>query len=139
MYLIKNAIVILFGLIFSFVILEVNINIRLSTLSFDEYYLHFFKMDFLNIIIFIFIYFLIYYVLALLNYFISSYHITNYYSFVVGIVLAAFHAFILYNNGVNIDIVTFFGLISIQIFLSFFINYSTKYEKGNKNLIKDTF
>ena len=104
-----------------------------------NYYLHFFENEYVNVIIFICIYFIIYFIFSLLNYLIYSYEFTNYYSFILALVISSIHAFILYSNNIEIDIESFFSLISIQIFLSFFINYSTKYEKSNNILIKDTF
>ncbi len=127
------------GLLIAYFLLSFNLYFQLSTLPLSNYYLHFFEKDWLNVLIFLLIYFICYFVFSLINYLISSYEITNYYSFILALVFSSFHAFILYSNAVNIDIESFCSLISIQIFLSFFINYSTKYEKNNKILIKDTF
>lgn len=139
LYLLKNSFTVLVGLLISYALIIFNHYFRISTLSFNEYYLHFFKNDFLNIIILFIIYFLMYFIFSLFNYLITSYTITNYYSFIIGLVFSSFHAYILFANNVAVDIESFASMISIQIFLSFFINYSTKYEKGNKTLIKDTF
>ena len=139
MYLLKNSFIISIGLLLSYVLLNFNLYFQLSTMPLTNYYLHFFENEYVNVIIFICIYFIIYFIFSLLNYLIYSYEFTNYYSFILALVISSIHAFILYSNNIEIDIESFFSLISIQIFLSFFINYSTKYEKSNNILIKDTF
>ena len=140
LYILKNLFIVIIGLLFSFAALEFSIYIRLTNMSFDEYYIHFFNEEYLNIIIFILSYIFVYFIFSLFNYLISSNTITNYYSFILALLISTFHVYILYINDITFDIESYLSLISIQIFLSFFINYSTKYENGiNKNLKKRTF
>lgn len=139
LYLLKNAFIVVMGLFFTFILLVFNIYMGITTLNIKEFYLHFFEKEIYNILLFIFIYFLIYYILSLINYLFSSATFTNYYCFITSFILSSLHAYVLTLNQVAMDITTYFLIISLQIFLSFFINYSTKYENSNKNLITDTF
>ncbi|MCI5745217.1 MAG: hypothetical protein MR270_02925 [Erysipelotrichaceae bacterium] len=134
LYLIKNLIIIIFGLFFSYLLLNLHIYFQLTNIEINDFYLHFFQKDFYNVLILLLIYIFIYYILSLINYLISSYSFTNYYSFIVALIISALHSYILLINDISIDIVSYISLTSIEIFLSYFINYSTKYENSNKIL-----
>lgn len=127
MYLIKNSIIVIIGLFFAILLLKINIYFKITPLEINDYYISFFKNDFFDVVIILIIYFLILFILSLINYLISSSVFTNYYSFVLALIIGSIHFYILKENNVGVDINSFFMLLSIEIFLLFFINYSTKY------------
>ena len=135
LYLIKNSFIIIIGFLFSYILLKINIYFNICSLNIHDFYLKFTDIEFANIIIFFIIYFIFYFISSLINYIFSTYTFSNYYSIVVAFIISSIHCFVLKENGVNINIESYIVLLSIQIFLSFFINYSTKYENNNKTLI----
>ncbi|MBQ8205959.1 MAG: hypothetical protein IJZ77_00670 [Bacilli bacterium] len=130
MYLLKNLFIVSIGILFSVFLLIINMYFNISTLNYSDYYIKLFDAEWLNILIIIATYVVVYYICSLLNYLITNISFTNYYSFVIALLVGSFHYFTMYLNGVEVDLINFMSLISIEIFLSFFINYSTKYEKS---------
>lgn len=112
------------------ILLILNIYFNISTHNYNDYYIKLFDAEWLNILIIIATYVVVYYICSLLNYLITNINFINYYSFIIALLVGSFHYFTMYLNGVEVDLINFMSLISIEIFLSFFINYSTKYEKS---------
>ena len=89
-----------------------------------------FNKNLVNIIFIIIIFFIIYYFFSLVNYLISSKTFTNYYSIILALVISSIYSFIL-NSHIGLTIETYLTIISVNIFMSIFVNYSCKYKNSD--------
>ena len=131
MYLIKNAFIVIIGLLISTLILYFYDYFNIIDISISSLLIPI-SDKLINNIIFVFIIlFIIYYLLSLVNYLISFKIFTNYYCFVFSFMFSSIYIYILFKCDINISIETYLSFIYINLFASFFINYSCKYENNN--------
>ena len=127
--ILKNIYYIIVGLAFFLTLLFINTILYIANIDFKEFFINFFNNSFYNVLFMILIYCLIFYPLSLLNYLKTSRTFTNFFSLIIALFIGSIHGFLIYKYNNVIDIESYLVLLSCEIFLSFFINYSCKYEK----------
>ena len=130
MYLFKNAFNVIIGLLFSIIILYFYDLFNIMNISLYDLCFPIFNKNLVNIIFIIIIFFIIYYFFSLVNYLISSKTFTNYYSIILALVISSIYSFIL-NSHIGLTIETYLTIISVNIFMSIFVNYSCKYKNSD--------
>lgn len=130
LYLLRNLLIVIIGILLAYILLLLNIYFNINTHEISDFYIILFENKYINMLIIFFLYIIIYFFVSLINYLISNKRFINYYAFIIALLISAFHYYIMHLNNVNVTIENFISLISIEIFLSFFINYSTKYENS---------
>ena len=128
MYLIKNYLITLIGILFCFLIILINNYLKLIIINNNDILLTNYFEIYINIIITLFIISVIYYICSLINYLITDKRFTNYYSFIIALIIGSLHSYCVYQYNLLFNIISYIYIISLHIFLSFFINYSTKYK-----------
>ena len=130
LYLFKNAFNVIIGLLFSIIILYFYDLFNIMNISLYDLCFPIFNKNLVNIIFIIIIFFIIYYFFSLVNYLISSKTFTNYYSIILALVISSIYSFIL-NSHIGLTIETYLTIISVNIFMSIFVNYSCKYKNSD--------
>lgn len=128
MYLIKNYLITLIGIFFCFLIILINNYLKLIIINNNDILLTNYFEIYINIIITLFIISVIYYICSLINYLITDKMFTNYYSFIIALIIGSLHSYCIIQYNLLFNIISYIYIISLHIFLSFFINYSTKYK-----------
>lgn len=128
MYLIKNYLITLIGILFCFLIILINNYLKLIIINNNDILLTNYFEIYINIIITLFIISIIYYICSLINYLITDKRFTNYYSFIIALIIGSLHSYCVFQYNLLFNIISYIYIISLHIFLSFFINYSTKYK-----------
>lgn len=128
MYLIKNYLITLIGILFCFLIILINNYLKLIIINNNDILLTNYFEIYINIIITLFIISVIYYICSLINYLITDKRFTNYYSFIIALIIGSLHSYCVFQYNLLFNIISYIYIISLHIFLSFFINYSTKYK-----------
>lgn len=128
MYLIKNYLITLIGILFCFLIILINNYLKLIIINNNDILLTNYFEIYINIIITLFIISVIYYICSLINYLITDKRFTNYYSFIIALIMGSLHSYCVFQYNLLFNIISYIYIISLHIFLSFFINYSTKYK-----------
>lgn len=128
MYLIKNYLITLIGIFFCFLIILINNYLKLIIINNNDILLTNYFEIYINIIITLFIISIIYYICSLINYLITDKRFTNYYSFIIALIIGSLHCYCIIQYNFLFNIISYIYIISLHIFLSFFINYSTKYK-----------
>ena len=130
MYLFKNAFNVIVGLLLSILILYFYDLFNIINISLYELCFPIFNKNFVNIVFIIVILFIIYYFFSLINFLISSKVFTNYYSLIIAFLISSIYSFIL-NSHIKLTIETYLTIISVNIFMSIFVNYSCKYKNSD--------
>lgn len=128
MYLIKNYLITLIGILFCFLIIVINNYLKLIIINNNDILLTNYFEIYINILITLFIISIIYYICSLINYLITDKRFTNYYSFIIALIIGSLHSYCIFQYNLLFNIISYIYIISLHIFLSFFINYSTKYK-----------
>ena len=128
MYLIKNYLITLIGILFCFLIILINNYLKLIIINNNDILLTNYFEIYINIIITLFIISVIYYICSLINYLITDKRFTNFYSFIIALIIGSLHSYCVFQYNLLFNIISYIYIISLHIFLSFFINYSTKYK-----------
>ena len=128
MYLIKNYLITLIGILFCFLIIVINNYLKLIIINNNDILLTNYFEIYINIIITLFIISIIYYICSLINFLITDKRFTNYYSFIIALIIGSLHSYCIFQYNLLFNITSYIYIISLHIFLSFFINYSTKYK-----------
>ena len=128
MYLIKNYLITLIGILFCFLIILINNYLKLIIINNNDILLTNYFEIYINIIITLFIISIIYYICSLINYLITDKRFTNYYSFIIALIIGSLHSYCVFQYNLLFNIISYIYIISLHIFISFFINYSTKYK-----------
>ena len=128
MYLIKNYLITLIGILFCFLFILINNYLKLIIINNNDILLTNYFEIYINIIITLFIISVIYYICSLINYLITDKRFTNYYSFIIALIIGSLHSYCVFQYNLLFNIISYIYIISLHIFLSFFINYSTKYK-----------
>ena len=128
MYIIKNYLITLIGILFCFLIILINNYLKLIIINNNDILLTNYFEIYINIIITLFIISVIYYICSLINYLITDKRFTNYYSFIIALIIGSLHSYCVFQYNLLFNIISYIYIISLHIFLSFFINYSTKYK-----------
>ena len=128
LYLIKNYLITLIGILFCFLIILINNYLKLIIINNNDILLTNYFEIYINIIITLFIISVIYYICSLINYLITDKRFKNYYSFIIALIIGSLHSYCVFQYNLLFNIISYIYIISLHIFLSFFINYSTKYK-----------
>ena len=128
MYLLKNSFIVLTSFIISFITIVINNYLCIIKVTLNDFILINFYDNYINIIITIITLFLIYLFFSLLNYLINNKIFTYYYSFIIAFIIGSFHSYLIFQHNNNFNITNLIYIISLHIFISFFINLSSKYK-----------
>ena len=128
LYLFKNSFIVLTSFIISFITIVINNYLCIIKVTINDFILINVYDNYINIIITIITLFLIYLFFSLLNYLINNKVFTYYYSFIIAFIIGSFHSYSIFQHNNNFNITNLIYIISLHIFISFFINLSCKYK-----------
>ncbi len=128
MYLLKNLFITIIGILICIVIIVINNYFKIISINYDNILLVNVFDNYINTFITSFIIGLIYFICSFVNYLITNKTFTNYYCIIISLILGALHGYCIYINNSSFNLTLLIYIISLHIFLSFFVNYSTKYK-----------
>lgn len=128
MYIIKNLFITIIGIIFCIFIIVINNYLQIIKLNYEDILLLNYFNDNTNLFITIIIFTIIYFFTSLVNYLITNKTFTNYYCFIIALIVGALHGYCINYTNSSFNLTLLIYIISLHVFLSFFVNYSTKYK-----------